>query len=142
MCVDQGRLLIKEPTAARVEGRTSFVPVPGSWFKCRLFYEGAQDQADAQQAHWKTVPAPQVMAVTHAHDGSRLVFHSDYRLQVRSHQLGDAIWRLAGEPEPLRKRRRVIGWLLTVERVIERSFDDLLNEEFPDRDGLSPGRMI
>lgn len=131
VCVDRGRLLVKEPSARRVEGSTTFVPVPGPWFRCRLFYEGAPDQTDPQGGHFKEVSEPQVLVPVTALDGSRLDFHADHRLQVNSRELGHAVWRLAGEPEPLRKRRRIIGWLLTVERVIERAYDDLLQENVP-----------
>jgi hypothetical protein len=131
VCVDHGRLLIKEPSAGRVEGRTTFEPVAGTWFRCRLFYEGAPDQMDGQAAHWKAVPTPQILTTMRDDAGQRLDFHDDYRVQIRSN-LGNHVWRLSGEPEPIRKKRRVIGWLLTVERVIERQYDDLLNENIPD----------
>jgi hypothetical protein len=132
VCVDRGRLLVQEPSVVRVEGHTTFVPVAEQWFKCRLFYEGANGQQDAQRAHWSSVPRPQVMTVLKDLDGVLLSFHDDYRVQIRSLQLGDAVWRLGGEPEPIRKKRKLIGYLLTVERVIERVYDDLLDQNLPD----------
>jgi hypothetical protein len=41
------------------------------------------------------------------------------------------MWRMAGEPEPLRKKRRVIGYLAMMSRVIERDYDDLFGRAVP-----------
>jgi hypothetical protein len=131
VCVDRGRLLVREPSVVRVEGSTTFVAIAGPWFRCRLFYEGAPSEADPQGGHWRDVSNPQVLAPMKALDGSRIEFRSDYRLHVHSRELGHAVWRMTGDPEPLRKRRRIIGWLATVERVIEPIYDDLLQDNMP-----------
>jgi hypothetical protein len=130
-CVDRGRQIIKEPSGPRVEGRTQFTPVAGPWFKCRLFYEGAPDTTDAQGAHFKSTPAPQVLTPAVDLMGNPLVFTDDTQLQVNSMELGNTIWRMAATAEPLRKRRRIIGYILTVERVIEHAYDDLLAQNAP-----------
>lgn len=132
VCVDRGRILRKEPSAVRVEGSTTFTPVPEQWFRCRLFLTATTDIPDPQQSHWLSTSAPQVIAVTRDLDSEVLAFRSDQRIEIASRELGRAVWRMTGEPEPLRKRHRVIGWLLLVSRVIEPDFDDLLNEDVPD----------
>jgi hypothetical protein len=132
VCVDRGRVVVKEPSATRVEGSTSFVAVPEQWFKCRLFLTSTTDVPDPQQSHWLSTSAPQVLAVTRDYDGSPLMFRSDQTIEINSRQLGRHVWRMTGEPEPLRKRRRIIGWLLLVSRVIERDYDDLLHQDVPD----------
>lgn len=131
VCVDRARVLVKEPSARRIEGRTSFTPVAEQWFKCRLFLTQSNDVSDAQRAHFSSVSQPQVLCVKKDLDGTLLSFRGDQRLEINSKQFGRAVWRLMGEPEPLRKKRPIIGWLLFVERVIEREYDDLLNENVP-----------
>lgn len=115
----------------RVEGSTSFVPVAEQWFRCRLFLTSTTDTPDPQATRWASQSAPQVLTPAVDLDGNPLFFRSDLRLDIASTQLGRALWRMAGEPEPLRKRRRIIGYLLVVGRVIEREFDDLLNQRPP-----------
>lgn len=139
VCVDRGRVITKEPSAVRLEGRTSFTPVAAQWFKCRLFLEQSNDVTDPQQAHFSSVNQPQVLCVTKDLDGVPLTFRGDQQLDISSAQFERAVWRMMGEPEPLRKKRRIIGWLLFVERVIEHEYDDLLQQNVPD---LGPPALV
>lgn len=131
VCVDRGRFLVKEPTAARVEGSTQFVPVTSQWFKCRLFEDASPDIADAQGGHFESTNTPQVLTPAKDLDGVPLDIKASDRLEISSKQFGRFVWRMSGEPQPLRKKRKVIGWVLTVERVIEREYDDLLHQTVP-----------
>jgi hypothetical protein len=89
------------------------------------------DTPDPQASHWLSTSAPQVLVPATDLDGNPLHFRSDLRIDIASAQLGRALWRMAGEPEPIRKRRRVIGYVLLVGKVIEREYDDLLNQRPP-----------
>jgi hypothetical protein len=131
VCVDRARIIRKEPSAVRVEGSTSFTNVGEQWFRARLFLTSTTDVPDPEASHWLSQSAPQVLAVTHDFDHNKLEFRSDLHIEIRSRQLGKAVWRMSGEPEPLRRKHRVIGWLLLVSRVIEWQYDDLLNENVP-----------
>lgn len=139
VCVDRGRIITKEPSTARIEGRTAFTPVAAQWFKCRLFLANSNDVTDAQQAHFSTVNQPQVLVVAKDLDGVPLTFRGDQHIDISSQQFERAVWRAMGEPEPLRKKRKVIGWLLYLERVIEREYDDLLQQNVPD---LGPPALV
>lgn len=132
VCVDRARLLRKESSAVRVEGSTSFVAVPGQWFRCRLFLTQSTDAEDPSKGHFSSTLAPQLLCVRRDLDGSRLHLHGDERVEINSRQFGRTLWRMQGEPQPLRKRRRVIGWLAFIERVVEREYDDLLHQNVPD----------
>jgi hypothetical protein len=132
VCADYGRIVRLEPSAVRIEGTTTLTPVPERWFRCRLFLEGTSDAVDPQQGHWSSDSHQQVLVPRYSQDGFRLRFRGDEYVEIRSHQLGHAVWRLLGEVQPLRRRRFVIGWFLTVGRVIEREFDDLFAQDPPD----------
>jgi hypothetical protein len=131
VCVDRGRILRKEPTGVRLEGRTSFTQVPQQWFKCRLFLTQSMDQVDPAGLHTSNVSSPQVLTVARDLDRQPLVFQGDFYIEITSAQFGRAVWQMQGEPEPLRKKRRVIGWLLFTQQVIERQYDDLFGEAVP-----------
>jgi hypothetical protein len=138
VCVDRARIIVKEAGGPRKEGKTSFVQVPGQWFKCRLFLEGTTDTEDPQAGRWSSQSTQQLICLPRDLDGNPLVFRADRALDVLSKELGRAVWRLAGEPEPLRKKRRVIGYLAQVSRVVEREYDDILNQRVPDEALLGP----
>lgn len=127
------------PSVERVEGRSTFEPVPQQWFRCRLSIiegskTGAPPRSDAALAFRSKLLSGQLLCITVDLDDNPLVFRNDQRLDISSVQLGRAIWRNENEPQPLRKKRKLIGWTLSVERVIEREFDDLLNEMVPHPD--------
>lgn len=142
-CVDVGRIIRLEPSATRVEGRTTFEPVAEQWFRCRLtISEGSSRSAAPARSQsaidWRArVMQAQLMTITVDQDGNTLEFRTDQLYDVSSIQLGRAIWRSMGEPEPIRKKRKLIGYLVNAGRVIEREFDDLLNEQVPHPD-LTP----
>lgn len=132
VCVDRARIMRKEPSVERVEGTTTFEVVPEQWFKCRLFLTSTTDIPDAAQSHWLSTSAPQVLCGIRDCDGERIVLRSDQHLDIKSRQLGRALWRADGEPQPLRKKHRVIGYVLIVSRVIEWPYDDLFAQNMPD----------
>jgi hypothetical protein len=55
--------------------------------------------------------------------GGAVELHNDLRLEIVSKQLGSAVWDVVGEPEPLRKKRKVIGYQATVRQIILRDAD-------------------
>lgn len=42
------------------------------------------------------------------------------RIRVTSRELGDHTYEIDGEPQPIRKKQRVLGWTLTVKRLVEK----------------------
>jgi hypothetical protein len=46
-------------------------------------------------------------------------------IEVASLELGDALWRVNGDPVPIRKKRRVIGWTVPLSRLNEPRREDL-----------------
>lgn len=131
VCVDRGRIVRKVASGVRTEGRTSFVPVPEQWFKTRLFEDASPNQVDPVGGHVTSVDRPQALTVAKDLDGNVLSFQGDFVIDISSREFGRYLFRMAGEPQPLRKKRRIIGWQLTLERVVERAFEDVLNENAP-----------
>lgn len=118
--VDRARTIRKE-AGARVEGRSANVTVEGAWFKARLMLDTAeaQESVDTGRGRRATVPRPQLLyGVGDLEGGTVDVFASD-QIEVFSVELGSAIWRVTGDPQPIRKKRRVIGWQAGLERLHE-----------------------
>lgn len=120
--VDRARRVTKEASTVRVEGTTPMAEVRSAWFRCRLFLGGDRESQGEDGSYVRSVRGPTLLYGVRDADGAVLDVGYDEKLEVESAQLGDALWRVAGEPEPLRKRRTVIGYQVTLERVQEREF--------------------
>ncbi|MET0604402.1 MAG: hypothetical protein ABW167_20620 [Baekduia sp.] len=118
--VDRARLVVKEGTGVKVEGTTLMEPGHGEWFRCRLFLDMQQyEERSEQGGRRKRVKTPQVMFGVKDVAGDPLDVRADSELEVDSKEFGRALWQITGDPQPIRKKRRVIGGLVQVERVVE-----------------------
>jgi hypothetical protein len=120
--VDRARRLIDTPTPVRVEGTTQFQTLHSPWFKVRLTLEAAPESDDPQAAH-RRVPRPATLLVGLKDVDHNLVeINADDKLEVDSKQLGRAIYQITGDGQPIRKKRKLIGWQATLTRVEEHPF--------------------
>jgi hypothetical protein len=121
--VDQARPVEQREAGVRVEGRTVFRPVKGEWFKCRLTLPLAIEDAPGTAGLRQVPVQPTILLGTKDVSGGAVELHNDLRLEIVSKQLGSAVWDVVGEPEPLRKKRKVIGYQATVRQIILRDAD-------------------
>ena len=120
--VDRARRLVDTPTPVKVEGTTQFQTLTYPWFKVRLTLSPAPESDDPQAAR-RRVPRPATLLVGRKDaDGNPTVINADDRLEVDSKQLGRAIYQVTGDGEPIRKKRKQIGWSATLVRVEEHQF--------------------
>ena len=120
--VDRGRIIRKEVVAvAKVDGRPVFAepePEEVPLFRCRLDLPAAPQRPDDSGRRY-TRRTPTLLVGVRDQAGNVLEFQQDDDIEVISPQLGTARWKVDGEPKPLRKKRRVIGWELSIGRVEE-----------------------
>src|SRR4051812_40665188 len=115
--VDQARMVSRAKAGPRVEGTTRLVTTQGPWFRARLFLADApQDTSDGRP---RTVASPQLLYGLRDLDGNGVLLNANQRVEVASAQLGNALWELTGDPEPIRKRRSLIGYQANLTRVEE-----------------------
>lgn len=90
---------------------------PGEWFKCRLTLPSAVEDDAATAGVRPVTVQPTIMlgAKDLAHEVIEL--HNDLKLEIDSKQLGKSTWEIVGEPAPIRKKRKVIGWEAPIRRV-------------------------
>lgn len=120
--VDRARRLVDTPTPAKIEGTTQFQTLHLPWFKVRLTLSPAPESDDAQAAR-RRVPRPATLLVGMKDtDGNLNEINADDKLEVDSKQLGRAIYQVTGAGEPIRKKRKQIGWMATLTRVEEYEF--------------------
>lgn len=108
---------VEGTTVVEVEGSTVYEEDEGPEFKARLQIESASERT--RDGVTQTDPRPMLLTAKKDSEGTELDFKPSDRIKVVSKQLGTAIWEVDGEPEPLRKKRTVIGWQLTLHRVEE-----------------------
>ena len=115
--VDKARVLGKAASSQRVEGTTLYVETRSAWFRARLeLGQGAGGRAAATQAKQST-RSPEVMVSVKDLLGQPVLINNQDRLEIDSRELGRTVYDVVGDPEPIRKKRRVIGWTVMVSRV-------------------------
>jgi hypothetical protein len=120
--VDRARRVIDTPTDEKVEGTTVFQTLHGPWFKVRLTLQAAPE-SDDPQAGRRRVPHPgTILCGVKDLDGGVVVINATDRLWVNSRELGDALYEITSDGEPIRKKRKQIGWMATITRLEEHEF--------------------
>lgn len=119
--VDKGQILRKAGTGKKVNGYTVTGVVEGELFKARLQLSSNSETTRDD----KTSADVRPILNTDKKDklGNLLAFRISDRIRVISRELGTDVWEVDGEPEPIRKKRRIIGWILQVHRVEEPQAD-------------------
>lgn len=119
--VDRAHILRKRKgTGRKVNGYTvqdETSPVEGPEFRARLeMNTSIENERDGRTS---ADPRPSLMTDFRDSDGNPLEFRISDRIRVVSRQLGTAVWEVDGMPDPIRKKRRVIGWDVPIHRVEE-----------------------
>jgi hypothetical protein len=115
--VDRAVRLRKAKTGKRVEGTTVYEDAESDPIRVRLEISAAAEQSEGGVV--VTEPTPNLLVFKRDLEGNYLTWKATDRLRVTSQQLGEDIYEIDGEPVPLRRKRRVIGWQLRLRRVEE-----------------------
>lgn len=115
--VDRAVRIRKSSTGRRVEGTTIFEPNESAEIRVRLDIKAAGEElADGRIL---TEPTPVLLVFRRDMDGTYLDWKASDRILVTSTQLGEHEYEVQGEPVPMRRKRRVLGWELTLRRTEE-----------------------
>jgi hypothetical protein len=115
--VDKARVLSKATSSDRVEGTTVYESAVSAWFRARLeLGPGAGSGAEATGAQ-QSVRNPSLMCGIKDSVGELIVINGQDRLEVQSGNLGHNTFDVVGDPAPIRKKRKVIGWTVTLRRA-------------------------
>ena len=133
--VDRARLLeLQAASPVKVEGTTQFATIRGNWFRARLFLPaGPQDSTPGDAPLMRGIGKGRIRAINNAQlllgfrdlEGNPIDIHFDMKVEVESAQLGNGIYRVMNQPEAIRKKRRVIGYLADIEKSNEREFEPI-----------------
>lgn len=115
--VDRAFIQRRRADAVRVEGRTLSSLTESAEIRARL---GTTRAAETLEDGRKLViKRPTLLLDIKDKAKLRVVPRQSDRVRVVSKELGEAIWEIDGAPQPIRKKRRVIGWEMTIAKVEE-----------------------
>lgn len=110
---DKARTISQSGETTRVEGKKVRVPVESDWFRCRL--EKVKESEGADQGYRRKVTRPKIVV------SRKALLTSEMQVDIISkevHRSSDPVrYSVDGDPEPYRKRNRVIGWEAFLIRV-------------------------
>lgn len=125
--VDRARKLEPRPKSGepKMLGRTpmNVPPVASGWFNVRLTIpKSTEEQATggASGGPRRVRKVPSILFKPLLPDGTPVDLSSTDKLEIDSPQLGHAVWRVQGDPQPIRKRRTVLGYEASLERLDEK----------------------
>lgn len=113
--VDRATPITKSDTATRVNGQKIYESEEGTDFRCRLELPQQQESREAGRIRGVTVPT--LYAPARDVEGGPVDIRGEQEIEVRSQELGTSVWMVDGDPAPLRKKRRVLGWQVTLRKV-------------------------
>lgn len=116
--VDRARIIRRVAAPVKVEGRTQFTDMTGEWFRARLELRRDSKRRDPGTRS-SAVRTPVLMCGVRDLRGSQVDFRLGDRIEVSSTELGDALYEVASAPEPMRKKKRLLGFELPLRRIQE-----------------------
>jgi hypothetical protein len=130
--VDRVRVHSRRPVAAqRVEGSTHMTEYVGPLIRARLSLPQSPESVDepARGRRRAVTNVPTLMVLDKDELGQPVVITTEHRLGVFSkEQFGEGVevlFEVTADPEPIRKKRKVIGWMLTMRRVADHAAEPL-----------------
>lgn len=85
------------------------------WFRARLTIGSRPRSSEGNRS--RVASNPTLLYKAFDANGEPITLSSEDTVEVESAEYGSAVYRLAGEPQPMRKRRSVIGFEAPLKRV-------------------------
>ena len=116
--VDEGRARrpVRQPT--KVDGTSMTNRATSEWVRIRVdLGRGPEERPAGQPPRTRRTPTLMCLPTLEG----RCPFRPTDTIDVRSVQFGEFVMKVTGEATPIRKKRRVIGWEVPLERVVEQT---------------------
>jgi hypothetical protein len=119
--VDRARVIRNASASdARVAGSTVLATIDGAWFRARLELPAGTEGPAPENGRTRGVRSPTLMYEVYDEVNEHIDLTADDRVEVNSQELGRTMWIIVAPPQPIRKKRRVIGWQTTLRRIDNR----------------------
>lgn len=118
--VDEARVRRPVGQPERVDGTTITIAATSEWLDVRVDLGAGPRERPADQPP-RTRRSPTMMCLLDP--AGQCPFRPPDVADVRSKELGEFRVKVTGAATPMRKKRRVIGWVVPVERIVEATQD-------------------
>lgn len=115
--VDQARTSRLSAQPRVVDGTTVMSPIMSDWFRVRLELPSAAPEDQPTGYSRRVVKVPTLYCLPDGNGDCPV--RADETLDIDSANLGAARYRVVSAPRPWRKKRRVIGYEVSLERIDE-----------------------
>lgn len=116
--VDRATPVTREPVGAKVEGRTVRSSVEGVEFKCRLDFGSMGDTTDPAVGSPMVSRVATMLFAFRDVNGDPVTIDAGMRVRIVSRSLGiDELFDVAGDPEPIRKKKKMLAWQVEIRHV-------------------------
>lgn len=115
--VDRARAIVRAPTGVRVEGTRQYGTVEGAWFRARLTLPPQPETQEPAGGRRRVEKRPTMLYAKLDENGEPVLLNVEMIVEIDSRELGRAFYQLDVDPEPLRKKRTVLGWEVALRRV-------------------------
>lgn len=113
--VDKARVHRTLKTSAKLQGTLQTKEFTSEWFRCRVTMPRGSEQTE--EGRRKKQKTPELMCGRVNVLGEAVEILAGDTLELQSVQLGNVTLQIAGDPEPIRKRRSIIGWQVGLSKV-------------------------
>lgn len=116
--VDRARAIRHEQSAQKIDGRTQQLgQTTGPWFRCRFEQAARPRSKDGNRT--RAASNPTIMCGPRDENGDPVSITVQDEIEVEAEEVDPASgrFRVAGDPEPIRKKRTLIGWSIPLKRV-------------------------
>lgn len=119
--IHRARTLERVATGATVEGTREHATIEGPWMKVRLFPEETPEtDSGARGGRRVLMKVPHVIVGIRDLEGNPVVpgdISPKLRVEVDAGALGQQVWQVTSDPQPLLTRTKLIGFYFSVRRV-------------------------
>lgn len=113
--VDRARTVRHRKVNTRVQGTRQYTTDRGTWFRCRITIpKGEETHEDGRH---KRRSQPTMIIAKRDVRGEFIDVNAWDEIEVDSREFGTVTYQVAGDLEPLRKRRTVIGWSCAITKT-------------------------
>jgi hypothetical protein len=122
---DKARIIERRPLPVKVNGRTTFTTVTHPWFKARVQMPKKPRTADPAGGRQRNEVRPVLIYGLKDEEGSPVVVTTEVIVEVLSPELGEnsTHYRVDTDPEPYRKKKKVIGYETSIVRIESHEFE-------------------
>lgn len=121
--VDRARIRRLNPaTATQVAGSTRMETTTSAYFDALLQLPQGSASEGSPNSRRRVVKTPTLLFDVFDDDNEPVALQNGDKIEIVSDRFGTAVWETTGDPEPLANLYDILGWQVTLKRVVDHAF--------------------